>query len=240
MPLPDLDSFICEAWGWPDEYFGAISAFVGAANLTTGTNPAYSIATFQAMYPKFLGSPVAQTMSVTTGSPNATLPAANTSLAQGQLITGADIPAGTTIQSINGTAVVLSANATGTNASEAAQVYTNALIPVAVLNVFIALAQASVMQARWQDAWSLGMALFIAHYATLWLRSDGDPQTTAGQAVSAGLNRGIVTSKAVGDTSVSYQLTGETADWGTWNLTTYGQQFASMARVIGAGPMLIW
>ncbi len=28
--------------------------------------------------------------------------------------------------------------------------------------------------------------------------------------------------------------------WAAWNLTTYGVQFATMARVIGAEPMVIW
>jgi hypothetical protein len=233
-------SIINEAWGWPDDSVGLIASFAGAANITIGANPPYSVANFLAMYPKFLGTPLSITMAVTSGSPNATLPVADARLLAGQLVTGADIPAGTTIQSINGTAVVLSANATATNGTEATQVYAFALISVAVLNVFINLASASVMQARWQDGWLLGMALFIAHYATLWLRSDGTPAVNGEMAAQQAMRAGIQVSKTVGDTNTTYQPVQGIEDWGAWNTTMYGMQFATMARVVGAGSMLIW
>lgn len=237
---PDFDVLLGISWGWPDESVGLIASFAAAANITVGANPPYSVANFQAMYPKFLGTPLNITMAVTDGSPNATLSAGDPSLAAGQLITGPDIPAGTIIQSINGTAAVLSANATATNGTEAAQVYTFALIPVAVLNVFINLASASVMQARWQDSWLLGMALFVAHYATLWLRSDGLPAVNGEMAAQQAMRTGIQVSKTVGDTTTSYQPVQGIEDWGAWNTTLYGMQFATTARVIGSGSMLIW
>ncbi len=240
MPQPDLDSFICEAWGWPNDSIGLYSYFAGAANITIGANPPYSVADVLAIYPKFFGPSLNVTLALTSGSSNAVLPATDDRLAAGQLITGKDIPGGTTIVSVTGTAVMLSANATATTASESALFYTSPLVPLAVINAYINLASASVMQSRWEDGWALGMALFIAHYLTLWLRSDGNPQTTAGAAATAGIASGIAVSKTVGDTSVTYQMVGDTADWGTWNLTSYGQQFAMMARVIGSGPMLIW
>lgn len=240
MPGPDYGSIIGQAWGWPNDSIGLYSFFAGAANITVGANPPYSVADVLAIYPKFFGPSLAVTFALTSGSSNAVLPATNDALAPGQLITGKDIPAGTTILSVTGTAVVLSANATATNAAEAALFYAAPLVPLAVMNAYILLASASVMQSRWQDGWALGMALSIAHYATLWLQSDGNGATTAAQAAQQGIAKGIQVSKAVGDTSVGYQALTEFEDWGSWNLTMYGQQFATMARVIGAGPMLIW
>jgi len=60
------------------------------------------------------------------------------------------------------------------------------------------------------------------------------------QIAAQGLAGGIQTSKSVGDVSVGYQALTALEDWGAWNLTSYGQQLATMARVIGSGPALIW
>jgi len=63
----------------------------------------------------------------------------------------------------------------------------------------------------------------------------------SGAAIAAqGLAGGIQTSKSVGDVSVGYQVLESLKDWGAWNLTRYGQTLATMARVIGSGPMVIW
>lgn len=65
-------------------------------------------------------------------------------------------------------------------------------------------------------------------------------QPSGAQIAAQGLAGGIQTSKSVGDVSVSYQPLESLADWGAWNLTKYGQQLATMAAVIGSGPMVIW
>src|ERR1700744_1192264 len=140
MGGPDLDVLIGISWGWSDESVAFLADFAGAANITIGANPPYSANDFLALYPKFFGPPLAVTLALTSGSASATLQAADARLASGQLITGPDIPKGTSIVSNSGTAVVLSAQATATNASEATQVYYEPLIPLAVLNVYIALA----------------------------------------------------------------------------------------------------
>ena len=50
-------------------------------------------------------------------------------------------------------------------------------IPVAVVNAYISLASASLVEARWgAETWPIARALFVAHYLTLYLRSDGDAQ----------------------------------------------------------------
>lgn len=67
------------------------------------------------------------------------------------------------------------------------------------------------------------------------------PGVPTGAAIAAqGVANGILTSKAVGDVSASYQALTSLEDWGAWNLTKYGQMLATMAKVVGAGPALIW
>ena len=117
----------------------------------------------------------------------------------------------------------------------------NGTDPNPILQAFVNLANATVSQERWQDAWSLGMALFIAHYTTLYLQSLTPTGANSNAVVSSGLAKGVQVSKAVGDVSVSYQaLTTGWELWGSWNLTTFGQQFMTMARMIGAGPMYVY
>ena len=62
---------------------------------------------------------------------------------------------------------------------------------------------------------------------------------TGASIAAQGLAGGIQASKSVGDVSVSYAQLTSLENWGQWNLTKYGQQLATMARVIGSGPMLI-
>lgn len=67
------------------------------------------------------------------------------------------------------------------------------------------------------------------------------PTAATGAMIAAqGLAGGIQTSKSVGDVSVSYQVLESLAAWGQWNLTRYGQQLATMAKVVGSGPMVIY
>ena len=65
-------------------------------------------------------------------------------------------------------------------------------------------------------------------------------QANGAQIAAQGLAGGIQTSKGVGDVSVSYQTLTSLEAWGAWNLTSYGQMLATAARVIGAGPALIY
>ncbi len=196
-------------------------------------------------------------------------------------------------------------------------------IPIIVVQMYLNLAHASLVQARWGGEWWIAIGLFIAHYLTLYAKSDasevfeqlqtsihgevpvgdtpgtayalsspppgGSLQTltkngvfqtpgvdyalsgasvsltlptvagdrlyatwpvqtlsltsapmTAAAIAAAGIAGGIQTSKSVGDVSVSYQTLTALEDWGAWNLTSYGQLLATMARVVGMGPALIW
>ena len=111
------------------------------------------------------------------------------------------------------------------------------LVPDAVMAMYIALASACLMEARWKASWKVAMGLFIAHYLTLYLQSEGDAGTTSGSVAASGLARGIAISQAVGDVSVSYQAIAGMDQWGAFGLTFYGQQLAAMSKVIGMGPV---
>jgi hypothetical protein len=54
---------------------------------------------------------------ITSGSPNITLSTTNVLIGAGQVVTGTGIPSATTVVSITGTALVISANATATGSS---------------------------------------------------------------------------------------------------------------------------
>ena len=114
-------------------------------------------------------------------------------------------------------------------------------IPEAVLQVFINLASASLQYERWNEAWQMGMALFVAHFATLYLQSLVPAGSTTKQIVQSGLARGVQVSKSAGGVSVGYQLiVADLEGWAAWTLTTFGQQFATMAKLMGKGGMYVW
>lgn len=114
-------------------------------------------------------------------------------------------------------------------------------VPDSIMNVFINMANGTVSPDRWGEAWRLGAGLFVAHYVTMYLRQNKgntDGSATAEKAAESGALVGVVSSASLGDASVSYDTsaaTQATQNWGQWNLTTYGQQYASLARVFVIG-----
>ena len=111
-----------------------------------------------------------------------------------------------------------------------------------VLNGYIEMAHNVVKEARWHGLWREGMRLYIAHFATLYLNAPRE-NATVGAMLKAGQTPGVITNKAVGSVSVAYDATQATSDltgWTAWKLTTYGTQFATMARMLGKGGMYVW
>lgn len=115
------------------------------------------------------------------------------------------------------------------------------LVPAAMLNTLLAMANNTVSPDRWGETWRLAVGLFVAHYATLYLRTIKDAPNgskNASQAVASGTLFGIVNSASLGDASVSYDTSAATqltSNWGQWNLTAYGQQYASLAKMMCMG-----
>jgi hypothetical protein len=137
--------------------------------------------------------------------------------------------------------------AIGTNPSYASTDFLNVfpkfttVVPDGVMAMYITLASACLSQARWGAQWQFGMALFVAHYCTLYLQSEGQPGTTAGQVAASGLAKGIAVSQSVGDVSISYEpVTSDFGSWGAWQLTTYGVQLITIAKLVGWGIRVIY
>lgn len=318
----DFNAWLSNAWGSGMEFGAVCGAFFGATNLVFGTNPPYYLDDFKAIYPKFFGPATALSgCAATIGSSTVTVPSV-AGLDYGQFVQAVGLfPSGTVITGIGANQVTLSTAALATNANATLMTYQSAPVPAGVVLLYLNLANASLVQARWQEQWTVAMGWFIAHYCTLYARSDaaevfetlqttihgeapvgsgtawtlssappggalqsltknglfqapGTDYTLSGAAITLtaaavpgdklyatwpvqtpvfaagpvsgaqiaaqGLAGGIQTSKSVGDVSVGYQVLTALENWGQWNLTLYGQQLATMAKVIGAGPMVIW
>jgi hypothetical protein len=112
-----------------------------------------------------------------------------------------------------------------------------------VLDQFVAMAHACVQEARWHESWHLGMCLYIAHFATLFLETMTGNNPSAEEVVSAARVRGLQTSKSVGDVSVSYDfghIQNDLKGWAAWDLTSFGAQFATLARMLGKAGMYVY
>lgn len=326
LNVPNFNAWLQTAWGAGGEYWSAGYAnfFSAATNLVFGQNPPYYLDNFLSIYPKFFGLATAVSgVSTTIGSSVVTVTAAN-GINYGQFVYAPGVLAsGSVVTGISGNSITLSSNALATSTNLTAMWYQSAPIPIAVILLYLNLANASLVQCRWQEQWWVAMGWFIAHYLTLYAKSDASEvfellqtavhgetpvgstpgtvytlssappaeslqaltkngqfltpgidytlngatitlavatqstdslyatwpvqfttltsaQLNGAQIAAQGLAGGIQTSKSVGDVSVSYQPLTALEDWGQWNLTTYGQQLATMARVIGSGPMVVW
>lgn len=112
------------------------------------------------------------------------------------------------------------------------------LVPPAMLKEFIRTANAAITPDKWLDGWRYATGLYVAHQASLYLRTFAESSPDAAQAAATGALVGVVKSATLGDSSVSYDtdaLTKATADWGDLNATQYGQLLATRARLVGMG-----
>lgn len=109
---------------------------------------------------------------------------------------------------------------------------------------YITLCNSMISYELYGDAWKRAMSLAIAHFITMDLMTQDTSATPtiSGIVATAKGAIGMLTSKSVGDVSASYDTSYlETLNsWGTWNLTIYGQQFASLAKLMGKAGMYVW
>lgn len=118
------------------------------------------------------------------------------------------------------------------------------LVPPEVLDMYVQFAHSCVSYARYRDAWRVCISLFIAHFLTLYMQSmlaDGQDHN-AQSVVNAGQTQGLAASKSVGGASISYDFTTAMQDldgWAAWKLTTYGTQFATIAKILTMGGMYV-
>ena len=116
--------------------------------------------------------------------------------------------------------------------------YGTCLVPPVMLTEILNMANASVQPDKWLESWRYAVGIYVAHYATLYLRTYAESSPTAAQAAATGALVGVVKSATLGDSSVSYDtsaVTKGTEDWGDLNATTYGQMLANRAKLIGLG-----
>ena len=116
-------------------------------------------------------------------------------------------------------------------------------VPEVMLKAWVNMAQSSIHKARYHDAWEICMGLYIAHWLTLYLQTAAKADDAVQKKITAGLAKGLQSSKSAGDISVSYDfgsINEDFAGWGTYKLTSYGQQFVTLARMHAVGGMVVW
>jgi hypothetical protein len=223
------------------------SWFGGTTGQVFTWNPPYTLIDFLGIYPKFFGpATTVDSLTITLGSADVTgFTSTNISnLAIGDLIYDPSFPNGTVIKSINtGTNTVTMFNAAIDNASSL-QIYEQPPVPVLVISTFLNLAMASVMFSRYNENWTMMMAWFIAHYLTMYLRSENlPPDADISQIASSGLSKGILVQRAAGDVSATSKLLAELnntyANFGAFNETIYGEQFMTIAAATACGPVYV-
>lgn len=117
------------------------------------------------------------------------------------------------------------------------------VIPQTIVQMYIDLAEACIKEVRWRAYWKVAMGWFVAHFCTMYLQGTADPDSGAAGVLQASRARGLITSKSAGDVSVSTDYTMVAQDlegWASWKLTTYGQQLATIGRVVGKGGMYVY
>lgn len=116
------------------------------------------------------------------------------------------------------------------------------LVPEQVLGMFVAQANDSVLPSRWGSMWRYASGLYVAHFASLYLKTYAPGSDSAAQAAGSANQVGTIKSATMGDTSISYDnsaVTAGTEKWGAWNATQYGSQLVTMARMVGMGGMFV-
>ncbi|MDQ7094209.1 DUF4054 domain-containing protein [Desulfosporosinus sp. PR] len=118
----------------------------------------------------------------------------------------------------------------------------NYIVPEPILQMYIDLASVCVNATRYRSYWKACMGFFIAHFATLWLQGAANPGSPAGAVLEAGKAQGLVTSESVGDVSAGTDYSAIANDlngWAQFKLTLYGQQLASIGKLVGKAGMYI-
>jgi hypothetical protein len=242
--FPDISGFYDMVYGGAGVDFGGLTLlyFGGASGMVFSGNPPYTVTDFFNFYSKFAGPASIINGNLTQGSNIITNIASNqiTGLVSGQLLVNSNFSKDTLIVDVGTTNMTVSNPSTATVIGSQIMVYEAPFVPIIVVLTYLNLALASVMYSRYQEAWPMMINLFIAHYCTLFMRTEtGTPNVTASQVASSGLAKGITVSRAAGDVSATQELLlNQYMDWGAWTQTEYGLQFITIARATNMGP--IW
>ena len=116
------------------------------------------------------------------------------------------------------------------------------VLPDAVLDMYVDLGLSCVNYRRFNRMWKAAIGLFIAHFCTLYLQSMQPEGTDASQVLASASSAGMVTSESAD--GVSYSRDGSALNdqngWAAFKMTTFGVQFATMAKLVGRGGMYVW
>lgn len=116
------------------------------------------------------------------------------------------------------------------------------VLPDAALDLYVDLGLSCVNYKRFNRMWKAAIGLFIAHFCTLYLQSMQPEGTDASQVLASASSAGMVTSESAD--GVSYSRDGSALNdlngWAAFKMTTFGVQFATMAKLVGRGGMYVW
>ena len=108
--------------------------------------------------------------------------------------------------------------------------------PDASINFYLLLASNLMDPIRWGDLLVFGVELYVAHQITL--ARIAALQAARGPNSVAGVTTGVVTSRSIGPVSKSVDVATFTKSGaGSYNLTVYGVQYASLLEFVGIGGM---
>lgn len=112
-----------------------------------------------------------------------------------------------------------------------------------IVETYVKLAWECVDSKRYGAIWEHAVGLLAAHYCTLHLQSSAEAEAGKEGVLDAARTPGVITSESADGVSYSMETSMLSADlqgWAAYKLTTYGVQFATIARLKGKGGMYIW
>lgn len=116
------------------------------------------------------------------------------------------------------------------------------VVPEAVINMYVEEAVKCIQQNRWKAKWKSGITLYIAHHLTLWLMANAPTGSNGATVAAAGMVQGSVSGKHVDGVTINFSQSGAQNDltgWGSYKETIFGEQFATLARIVGKGGMYV-
>jgi len=243
--FPDIQGFYDMLYGTGGVDLLALTGswFGPASGIVFPGNPPYTVTDFIQTYPKFVGPPSNFTgLTITTNSniiSGFTGGFADvTGLAVGQLLVNLNsIVKDTIITAVDLIGLTITISQPAIANDTVLTVYEAPFVPLLVIQTYLWLALTSLSSQRYCAAWTMAMNYFIAHYCTLYLRSESGPNLTAAQIASSGLERGLIAAKSAGGVSAGIKFMDDYLAWGAFQETTYGIQLITIARSIAMGPV---
>lgn len=115
-------------------------------------------------------------------------------------------------------------------------------IPEAVADMYVTLGLDTVNYTRFGKAWRVAIGLCIAHFCTLYLQSMQPEGTAAASVIAAASSAGMITGESADGVSYSRDnsATADLNGWAAFKMTTFGLQFASLAKRYVRGGMYVW